>query len=248
MAETKRGSLFLGALVGMVLLALTIALSSMFMNGTVLAQSNSINSRQISVVGEGTARARPDTARVEIGVEITAPTTTEALNQNSTQVNAIITRLQELGIARNDIQTSNFNMYATYDENGREVTGYTVSNMVAVTIRNLEQAGTLLDQVVQVGANRIYGITFSVENPAELMQQARNEAIENARVKAEEMARVSGASLGEVLIISENVGMFSAPMPMMGGAAMEQAANAQVPVQAGEQVFNANIQVTYALQ
>lgn len=246
MTDSNRINLLLGALAGMLLLALTIALTSMFMSRPALAQANPIAARQITVVGTGTSRARPDTAQVQIGVETTAPTTTAALEQNSAQVNAVVARLKELGIAETDIQTSNFNMYATYDENGREVTGYTVSNMVSVTIRNLAQAGTLLDEVVQVGANRIYGISFNVDQPDALMEQARNEAIADARVKAEQMAQVSGTTLGEVLVITENIGA-TPPIPFMGGAAAEKAA-ADVPVQGGEQVFNASIQVTFALQ
>lgn len=250
MGITNRSALFLGALAGVILIALVAGITSLVMGSPVQAQSAGVtNMRQVTVVGTGEISGTPDTARVEIGVEVTAATTSEAISQNNAQVAAVINKLKELGIADADIQTSNFNMYANYDENGREIVGYNVSNMVSVTIRNLEQAGTLLDQVVQVGANRIYGVTFSVDDPTALIAQSRDRAIENARAKAEQMAQLSGASLGEVLVITENLGSEPIPMPYGKGGGMpaaEQAAS--VPVQAGEQSFMANVQVTYELR
>jgi hypothetical protein len=124
-----------------------------------------------------------------------------------------------------------------------------VSNTVTVTIRNLDQAGTLLDEVVQVGANRIYGINFRVDEPDDLISQARDEAIAQAREKAEQLAQQSGASVGEVLVITENIGE-QPPIPRGYGGAMpaaEQAAS-DVPVQGGEQSFSASVQVTFALE
>jgi hypothetical protein len=247
---TDRIVLFLGALTGIVLIALVAGVTSIVMGRPVQAQSTGVsNARQVTVVGQGEATGTPDTAHVEIGVETSAPTTGEALQRNNDQVDAVITRLKDLGVAENDIQTSNFNMYAQYNDEGRQITGYNVSNTVSVTIRNLDQTGSLLDEVVQVGANRIYGISFRVDDPTALMEQARNEAVANARQKAERLAQQSGASLGEVLVITENIGS-GPPRPMpagRGGMAQEQAA-AEVPVQAGEQRFNTNVQVTYELR
>jgi hypothetical protein len=240
--------LFWGALIGAVIGAIVAVLVGMLGGGPAQAQTAGVaGMRQITVIGQGEVRGSPDTAYVEIGVETTAPTTNEALSQNNMQVTSIISKLMELGIVDADIQTSNFNIYPAYDDNGREITGYNVSNNVSVTIRNLEQAGTLLDEVVQVGANRIYGMTFSVDDPSALLEQARNEAIANARSRAEAMAQANGLSVGEVLIITENIG---SPSPMSlgrgGSPAAEQAA--AVPVQAGEQVFNASVQVTFELK
>jgi hypothetical protein len=248
---TDRIVLFIGALSGILLIALVAGVTSIVMGSPVQAQSTGVsNARQVTVVGNGEATGTPDTARVEIGVETSAPTTGEALQRNNEQVEAVINRLKDLGVAESDIQTSNFNMYAQYNDEGRQITGYNVSNTVSVTIRNLDQTGSLLDEVVQVGANRIYGISFRVDDPTALMEQARDEAIANARQKAERLAQQSGASLGEVLVITENIGSAPGPMPLGRGGGMpaaEQAA-ADVPVEAGEQRFNTNVQVTYELR
>jgi hypothetical protein len=245
---SNQHNFFFGALAGALIIAIVAVVTSVVLTSTAGGETDISNTRQITVMGEGEARGKPDTARVEIGVETTAPTTNEALSQNNVQVTTIISRLQELGIASADIQTSNFNIYPNYDEQGQDVTSYTVNNNVTVTIRNLDQAGSLLDEVVQVGANRIYGMMFSVDDPSALIAQARDAALQDARARAERLAQSSGLSVGEVLIITENTGSMPAgAMPMGRGSAAEQAQSA-VPVQVGEQTFTARIQVTYELQ
>lgn len=204
--------------------------------------------RQVTVVGNGEIKGVPDTANVQLGVETSGDTTQQALAENSTQVAAIMTKLKELGIAEKDIQTSNFSINARYDNEGRQVIGYTINNMVNVTIRNLAQAGALLDQVVQVGANRIYGISFSVNDPSALIVQARDKAIADARAKADQLARGGGAVAGQVLVITENVGSSPVVYPVARMMANTLDAAPQVPVQAGEQSFTAQVQMTFELK
>jgi uncharacterized protein YggE len=204
--------------------------------------------RQVTVVGHGEVKSAPDTATVQIGVETEAATAKDALAQNSAQAQAIQEKLAGLGVDAKDMQTSNFSISPIYGNDGRQVTGYRVSNMVTVKIRQLAQAGTLLDQVVQAGANSIYGVSFSVENPEALLDQARKAAIENAKTRATQLASASGSAIGDVLVISENIGAPPIPpMPMMGRA--EDAAVSQAaPVQAGEQSFSVDVQVTFGLK
>lgn len=236
----------LGALIGVLLVAILAVVTSIAVTGPAQAQSPGVTSaRQVTVIGQGEAKGTPDTAYVQIGVETEANTTQVALEQNNAQVTAIISRLKELGVADRDIQTSNFSINPRYDNEGRQVTGYQVSNMVAVTIRNLEQTGALLDQVVEVGANRVYGISFGIDNQTELLAQARNAAIADARARAEQLAQVSGNTLGEVLVITENIGSSVQPLPMRSGIAEDAAA---VPIQTGEQTVGAQVQVTFELR
>jgi uncharacterized protein len=202
--------------------------------------------RYISVVGRGEAQGRPDTATVQIGVETEAASAQAALSQNSTQASAVQAKLKELGVADADIQTSNFNIGSIYGADGRQVTGYRVSNMVTVTVRGLDQTGALLDQVVQAGANQIYGISFSVSDPAAQLAQARQQAMADAKARADTLAQAAGASVGEVLVISENLGG-GMPIPMMMAAGAREADMA-APVQPGEQRFSIDVQVTYALR
>ncbi|NJP05807.1 MAG: SIMPL domain-containing protein [Chloroflexaceae bacterium] len=199
--------------------------------------------RQVTVIGQGEVTAIPDTAYIWIGVETTDASAQVALEQNSIQTATIIGRLQELGIAATDIQTQNFSVYPNYDQNGQQIVGYTVQNTVGVTIRNLAQAGVLVDQVVALGANRVSGISFGVDNPAPLLDEARALAMADARRKAEQLAGLAGAQLGQVLVITENIG---APPPIVRG--VPEASDAAVPIEPGEQQFTVQLQVTFELQ
>lgn len=204
--------------------------------------------RQVTVVGHGESKGKPDTATVQIGVDTDAATAKDALAQNTAQAQAVITKLKELKIDEKDIQTSNFSIYPNYNTDGRQVTGYRVSNSVSVKIRNLDQAGTLLDQVVQAGANSVTGISFSVENPQAQFEQARTSAINDAKTRATQLATAGGASVGDVLVITENVGS-APPVPLaLARDAASNAAGEAVPVQPGEQSFNVDVQVTFQLR
>ncbi|GAB4431368.1 MAG: SIMPL domain-containing protein [Chloroflexi bacterium OHK40] len=246
-----RNPTLLGVLAGALLVAVLalggLAGLTLARPGAAQAQPGVNGMRQITVIGNGEIRVAPDMASVQIGVETTAPTTREALDQNTAQAEAIIDQVKQLGVAEKDIQTSGFNIYATYSDAGRTVTGYTVSNTVNVTIRDLAQAGDLLDKVVQAGANRVYGISFGVSDPKAAQAQARDAAMADARARAERLAQSGSASIGQILVISESIG--SGPVvPLPAMADRFQGAGAPVPIQAGEQVITAAVQVTYELR
>lgn len=201
--------------------------------------------RQVTVVGNGEVKVTPDTATVQIGVQTDGATSQEALDANNTQVAAVIAKLKELGIAEADIQTANFGINPRYDANGQTVNGYQVSNTVTVTIRNIAQAGTLLDEVVKAGANQVYGIYFGVADPSTAEAQARDLALANARAKADQLAQASGGTVGQVLVVTENIGS-AVPLPVMMSARAEDAKS--VPLQPGQQTVTLQIQVTYELK
>src|SRR4051794_41039795 len=243
---TRRISITIGVVAAVLLLAVLAGMVGLLYARPVTAQT-STGVRQVTVVGHGEIKGAPDTATVQIGVETEAATAKDALAQNSAQAQAVQDQLSKLGVDAKDMQTSNFSINPTYGADGRQVTGYHVSNMVTVKVRQIGQAGTLLDQVVQAGANSIYGISFSVEQPETLLDQARKAAIENAKARATQLADASGSAVGDVLVISENIGAQPIPMPMMAraeGAPASQAA----PVQPGEQSFSVDVQVTFGLK
>ncbi len=246
---TNRNAVLLSALTSAIIFAILVAVMQMLPRQAVQAQAGTaLAHRQVTVIGEGEVSGTPDTAHVTIGVETDAETTQEALAANNRQVEAMVQKLKEMEIDEQDIQTSNFNIHANYNSSGNRVTGYHVSNMVNVTIRDLQQAGELLDEVVQLGANRVYGITFSVDDPTALLEQARDAAMTNARTRAEQLAQSGGASVGQVIEITENIGS-QPPRPMVLDRAMpEMEAGSAVPVEAGEQQFTVRVQATFALR
>lgn len=209
----------------------------------------------IAIEGHGEVRAAPDMATINSGVTSQGETAREALDANTAAMTELISTLKAAGIEARDIQTSGFSVNPNYvysdarDANGYSlpprINGYQVSNSVTVTVRDLEDLGAILDKSVTVGANTVNGVTFSVADPSELLDQARKAAFADARHKAELYAQAAGAELGDLETISEQRNVNSPePYPMYARAEM---AAAPVPVEAGEMSFGVTVSVSWDL-
>jgi len=205
----------------------------------------------VSVSGHGSVNVVPDTAQVTIGVDVTRPTLEEAQTESTAQANAIIDAIRENGVAAEDVQTSNFSVFVVrnYDETGvpSEITGYQITNQVNVTIRDITTVGDILSAVIGAGANNIWGVTFTVDDPTEAASEARVEAVENARRKAEELAAATGMSLGRVLAISEGTQAMPYPMPYGRADAQMAGGAGAAPIEPGTNEVVVDVQVTYEL-
>lgn len=239
--------------IGMLICILLAAILAVQLFGCVPAASQvttAPSERSITVVGEGKVSAKPDVAQAQIGVEIFAPTVREATRENNERMGAVMAKLKGLGIAEKDIQTSSYSIYSERrypeaqlleGEPEEEIT-YRVSNMVQVTIRQLDRVGEIIDEVVVAGANNVYGISFAIDDPSEFWSEARALAIADAKTKAEELAQLAGVKLGPVTVISEVIGA-----PGIRGYGVERVAAAP-PISPGELELTLQVQVTYAIQ
>jgi uncharacterized protein YggE len=122
---------------------------------------------------------------------------------------------------------------------------YRVSNMVQVTIRDLNTVGDIIDAAVAAGANNVWGVTFGLEDTEALEAQAREKAVANARARAESLAELNGVAVGDVIHISEIVG--AQPGPVFAEAA-RAAFGGGAPIEAGEVTFSTQIQIVYSMQ
>jgi uncharacterized protein YggE len=203
----------------------------------------------VSETGTGTVTLAPDTASVVVGVNIIEATLSEAQAKATTQMTAVIDALKAAGIAEKDIQTVNYsvNIIQDYDQYGNPATirGFQVSNQVNVTVRDLDQLGSILDAVVAQGANAIYGITFYVADPSSAATQARTLAVQDAKQKADELAAAAGLLVGRVVSISETYSPGPSPVAY-GREAADMAA--AVPIQTGTTAVSVSVQVVYELQ
>lgn len=210
-----------------------------------------VSGRGVTVIGQGTAYGQPDQATVIVGVETFAPTVSEASAQNQTTLDNVMAALSAAGIASEDIQTTNYSLYAeqTYGDKGPEgIVGYHVTNQVNVKIRDISLVGDVLGAVTEAGANAIYGVNFSVADPAALEAEARALAMDDAAKRAASLAELGNVTLGEVTVISEVVGQPVMPLGMGGGGyAMEQAASAP-GISPGQLSYQVQVQVTYGIQ
>jgi uncharacterized protein YggE len=205
--------------------------------------------RQITVTGAAEAEAVPDLATITAGVETRAETAAAALAANSEAMTAVFVALDAAGVERRDMQTSQLTLspvYAPYEEGAPEaqrVVGYEAGNMVTVRLRDVGGLGSVVDSLAKAGANRLYGIGFELADPKTALATAREDAVADARARAELYARAAGVTLGPVLSIREAV---EVPQPMMARAqAMEAAAP---PVAQGTVALAAQVEVVFGLE
>jgi uncharacterized protein YggE len=179
----------------------------------VLAQDSSPEpgtlERTVTVSGVATIRSAPDQAVVTLGVQTQGATAEEAMASNADSMNDVLAALRDEGIGSNDLATAWINLYPNYSDSGLTIVGYTAENQVYVTVRDMDRIGRVIDRAVEAGANLTSGISFSVSEENEGLDQALQEAVANARDKAEVLAGASGAQLGAVVQVSE----VSAPSP-----------------------------------
>ena len=205
--------------------------------------------RTVNVAGRGTASGPPDLATISTGVTTRAPTANAALSANTKQFEAVLAVLKEQGVAEKDIQTSFFNVNPQFQNlpNGGSgnITGYVVTNEVRVIVRKFDSLGEVLDALVRAGSNNISGVTFSIADPEPLNNEARTEAVANAKSKAEVFAKAAGLKVGKILSISETA--ITAPVAEQAFFRSTSAAADSVPVSGGELDITANVFVLYAL-
>jgi hypothetical protein len=162
----------------------------------------------ISVSGYGDARAAADIVYVQLGVNIVDPDPNQAVSQNNARMQAVADALITAGIAETDLQTAMFNLWPEdrYDPQTGMPTGerfYHVDNSLNITVRDLDRVGEVIQAGIDAGASGVNSLAFSVEDSTALYSEARQEAIADARRRAEEIAEGLGAELGEPLVITE---------------------------------------------
>lgn len=193
----------------------------------------------------------PDLATIFAGVTTEAATATEALRQNSAEMQKVIARIKALGVAEKDIQTTGINLNARYDYDQatqRQVfRGYQAANRVSVILRKIDDTGRVLDALVAAGANDIGGPNFSIDDDTAAKDAARQRAVERAEAQAKAYAAMFGYDRARVLSIAEGI-EGRGPMPEMakarGVAAMAQDA---APVQPGMVSAGVSLSITYEL-
>ncbi|SFL38696.1 hypothetical protein SAMN03159423_1663 [Bradyrhizobium sp. NFR13] len=206
----------------------------------------------ISVSGEGTVSVPPDLAVVDGGVTTDAKTAREAAEANNAAMAKVLAALKSAGIAEKDMQTSRLSLFPQYTQQTRPnpnpgpnvISGYRASNRVTIRVRDVTKVASTIDALVASGANEVGGINFMVTKASQLLDDARSEAVADARRKAEIYAKAAGVKLGAPISISEDSG--SAPAPMMLRKMGADAASA--PVAQGEEVLRVNVSVSWEIK
>ena len=219
---------------------------------TTINQAAPENVRTLNVNGLGQVYLTPDIAYIYIGVHTEGVTASEAVEANKGQTTAVIDSLKEAGVAEKDIRTTNFSIWPSqqYGPDGT-VTGsiYMVDNSVYVTVRDLDGLGDLLDSAITAGANSVNSIQFDVADKAEAVKEARANAVDDAKLQAQELADAAGITLGEI----QSINFFdNSPYPYAegkgGGGGMAYDAVAAVPIQPGQLTIAVTVSLTYSIK
>ncbi len=202
----------------------------------------------LSVVG--VARAKPDRAMLNAGVQTKAVSAADAMAQNARQMQSVLAALKGKGVADKDIQTSSVSLTQDYDygEKGQVFKGYVANNSVSVRMKDIGKVGTVLDTLVSAGATNVSGPTFMVEDDSALSEAARLDAMQQAAKLSAFYAKTAGFGKARLLSISE-VQEMAGPMPMANMKAMSDASGiAGTPIEPGEVASQINITVRYLLE
>jgi uncharacterized protein len=201
----------------------------------------------ITVSGEATVSVAPDLAQVEAGVTSDAKTAREASEANNAAMGKLLMALKAAGIDAKDIQTSRLSLLPQSAPNRstpNAIVGYRASNQVTVRLRDVTKVASTIDLLVGAGANDIGGINFMVSQASKLLDDAREQAVADARRKADIYAKAAGVTLGAPLSISEE----GAPGPMFRGRMMAAAPMATTPVAQGEQTLSVTVSASWAIK
>jgi uncharacterized protein YggE len=206
----------------------------------------------ISVVGQGIVLAQPNIARITLGTEVFDQSLANAQAEAARRMDAVVTKLKASGIADTDIRTTSFNITPQYnnqrDNNQPVLRGYQVQNLVEVKTTNVAGLGALLDDAVISGATRVMGISFESDNMEALKNQARDQAMANARAKAEQLARAAGVSLGRPTAIDESDTGGVTPVRQLAAPQAAAPADATTPIQPGQLRVSTTVHVVWSIQ
>lgn len=217
----------------------------------------------ITVSGTGDAVAVPDIATFTFGVTQEAADVATAQKNATNKINAAIDFVKQNGVADKDIKTTSYNITPVYDyANGvcnayqcspskQTLRGYEVSQMIEVKVRKTEDAGKLLSGIGAQGVTNISGLNFGVDKEETVKAQARQLAIDDAKSKADTLAKQLGVHLVRIVNFNEsgNVPIYYDKMAMGMGGGVAQSASVPTPsIPSGEQKITSNVTITYEIR
>ena len=212
----------------------------------------------IVVSDTGIVYAKPDLGLITASVVTEAKTVAEAMTENTEKMNAVIAAMKEQGVEEKDLKTTSFNIYPRYEwqeagylypQGQRVLVGYEVSQVLEVKIRNLEEIGAIIQTATDSGANQVSDLQLAIDNQDELKTQAREQAINKAKAKAEELAKQLGIRLMEISNFSEtgvipySYGLEKAIAPTAGLGGGET-----LQVETGENKIEVTVYITYKIK
>ena len=233
-------------------LSLVAAVVVMMMAVTVgMTSAQEAPIRTVTVVGSGETFGTPDIAYIYLGVDNADANVSVAIEQSNRDISAIVEAVSALGIDRKDIQTANFSVYPEerYNPTTGEPTGervYRVQQMLNIIVRDITQAGAVLDTSIGAGADVVNGLSLGIADTQSLETEARVKAVEDARQRATELATAFGMTLGDATVVSEVTAGYPV-YPMDRGLMSADMGGQGSQVNLGQLSVSVQITVTFAM-
>jgi uncharacterized protein len=204
-----------------------------------------ISSGRITVTGTGTVTGTPNQLLLAMGVQVNGASVGSALASANGAVSRVAGALRRDGVAAADIQTSGLSIWPNYADGSQVPRGYGASESITVTLSNLKDAGTQIDDAVHAGGNAttVSDISLNLTDDNGLLAAARSRAVTDAETKAAQYAKALGQPLGPVVSITDQPA--SQPAPQY--AAASSAAKGSVPISPGTQQVSVSITVVFAI-
>lgn len=232
---------------------LLVAVAATCGDTTTHVDTNGSGNNGIVVSGEGKATGKPDIARISLGVSKLAATVEQARNEAAASLDAMIQTLRNNGIAKDDIQTEQFNISPEYDYNNgkQKLNGFRVTNLVSAKLRDINKTSKVVDDAVSAGGDnaQVQGISFTIDKPEDLQRKARENAVSDAEAKAQTLASATGVSVGSPISISETSGSPGPVYYNRATAASDAAAPVpSTPIEPGTLDVVINVSVTWSIK
>lgn len=212
---------------------------------------NSTQSIGISVVGVGKVTVVPDICSIVLGVEAQAPTVAEAQQQAAASMEAIMGVLDAHNIDEKDIQTRSYSIQPVKEYNptdGKQtLIGYLVTNKVTVKVRDIDDAGSVIDDAVVAGGDnaRVDSVGFTVDKPETYYTQMREAAMTDAKERAEQLAELTGVKVGKPISITENTYYSTPYISIDYYKEVTAGASAETRLSAGETELQLTVQIVF---
>ncbi|HTG46537.1 MAG TPA: SIMPL domain-containing protein [Actinomycetota bacterium] len=236
------GLVLVGVLLGAVV---ALQVPSLAQSSGTPGTTGTTDQRTVTVSGTATISAKPDQADVSLGVHTQAGSAQDAMDQNAAKMNAVLAALKKLGIGDADLATTNVSLDPVWSSNGNSIVGYQADNEIDVTVHDMGRVGTVIDTAVGAGANLAGGITFSLSDQNQGVNEALAKAVQDARGKADAMAAAADAQVGQVVKMEQTSN--PGPQPYAERVAFGAAATAPTPVNPPTIQTDVTVSVTWAL-
>lgn len=227
-----------------------IILAVFLLVGTNKVWNTAATTNTISFNGEGKVLAKPDVAVISLSIVTEATISKAAQDENSRKSKAVTDFLKNQAIEEKDIKTTGYNIYPQYrypQYNKPEIRGYQVNQTMEVKVRDLDKVSPVLDGVVSAGVNQVNNLSFQIDNPDALKAEARAKAIEDAKMRAEELENQLDVDLGRIVNFSEGGGI-TPPLIFYEKAGIGGFGGDGPTVPTGENEIVVNVTLTYQIK